>query len=157
MTDYLCTEALTPAGPSVDPGARKRRSILLAAMLASSSVVAQDGPSIGYPSVSAALEALSADPSVSIRNEEGWTIADSYEGDDIVIWTFTLPIHAAYPAAVKRIIRKEEDGYLLEMRVLCEAEKEPCDDLVTEFQAINNAMRTRLQQSAQSSDGEESN
>jgi len=96
-------------------------------------------PSIGYPSVAAALEALRAKSNVKISNEGGWTIVDDRENQ--TIWSFTSSNHPAHPAAIKRIIVQKGDGIHLEMSALCQAEKPACDKLVAEFQALNDKIR----------------
>jgi hypothetical protein len=121
------------------------RMILLLAFATMSVSLAQDQPSIGYPSVAAALESLAGDPAVQLREEAGWTVADAEEGDNIVLWTFTSSIHEAHPAAVKRTVYREEDAVRLEMTILCEAEQEACDSLVTEFQKLNDSTRRYLE------------
>ena len=52
-----------------------QRVISLLAFATMSVVLAQDQPSIGYPSVAAALKSLTNDPAVQLREEAGWTIA----------------------------------------------------------------------------------
>ena len=107
--------------------------------------LAEDGPGIGYPSVADALTALSVDPSVQFGEESGWVVADAMEGDDIVLWTFTAPEHEAHPSAVKRTISPTEDGWQMEMKVLCEADAEVCDELVREFERLNSSMQRSVQ------------
>lgn len=126
------------------------RMILLLAFATMSVALAQDQPSIGYPSVAVALESLANDPAVQLRGEAGWTVADAEEGGNIVLWTFTSSIHVAHPAAIKRTVYREEDAVRLEMTVLCEAEQEACDALVTEFQKLNDSMRRRLEKPKES-------
>ncbi len=120
---------------------RRFSSIALALLLSCSTGWSQDEPSIGYASVAEALEALSEDPDVTVRQEEDWTIAESQEGDDIILWTFTSSIHAAHPSAVKRIVYRKDGDYMLEMMVLCEAEQDDCDELVSVFQELNKSMQ----------------
>ena len=118
---------------------------LLAILFIAAAADGQDGPSIGYPSVSAALESLSEDPAVEFGEESGWRVADAKEGNNIVLWTFTSSIHEAHPSAVKRIMYQEDGAWRLEMRVLCEAEQPACDELVAEFQNLNDSMRRNIE------------
>ena len=115
-----------------------------AGIISLTAVFAQESPSIGYESVAAALDALSLDPGIDIREEAGWTTADVREGDDIVLWTFTSSIHAAHPSAIKRIMYRQGESRVLEMKVLCEAEQAACDELVKEFQDLNDRLRRRM-------------
>ncbi len=118
--------------------------LALAALFVSTAAWPQKQASIGYPSVSAALEALAGDSSVTIREKDGWTVAEAEEGDAMILWTFTSPIHSAHPTAVKRIMRKKEGVWQLEMKVLCEADNDSCNELVAVFQELNTRMRENL-------------
>jgi hypothetical protein len=96
-------------------------------------------PSIGYPTVAAAFDALRAKSNVNISNQGGWTIVD--DRDDQTIWSFTPANHPAHPAVIKRIIVQKGDGIFIDMSALCHAEKPACDKLVAEFQALNDKIR----------------
>lgn len=92
--------------------------------------------SIGYPSAEAALAALRAKSGVSFREEGGWTIAE--ERGARTIWSFTPADHPAHPSAVRRQVVVTDDGRLtLKTDVSCQAAKAPCDDLVRDFDALN--------------------
>lgn len=97
---------------------------------------------IGYPSVAAALKDLQGRPGVIFTTENRWTIAT--EASTYTIWSFAPPGYPAYPTAVKRQIVKENDGTVMKMSVLCEASKQACDDVVREFQQLNEKARQRL-------------
>jgi len=89
---------------------------------------------VGYPTVSAALEALKARNDVSISVEGGWTIV--IEQPDIV-WSFTPPDHPASPAVVRREIKiRPYLGPIVEMSSLCQAAQEQCDRLLSGFQNL---------------------
>src|SRR3989338_1247682 len=89
---------------------------------------------IGYPTGSAALEALKARSDVSISEEGGWTIV--VEEPDIV-WAFTPPDHPANPTVVRREIKMRPTfGPVVEMTSLCQAAQEQCDKLLGEFQNL---------------------
>jgi hypothetical protein len=92
---------------------------------------------IGYPSVAAALTALRAQPGVTFRSENGWTIGEDTK--NTTIWSFAPAGHPAYPSAVKRQIVPAGAGAELQMIISCEAAKEPCDALVRQFEQLNNA------------------
>ena len=112
---------------------------------------AQSSPSkIEFKTVAAALEALKAKPNVQVTTtkSDGWTIVNDAKED--TQWSFTPRGHYAHPAVVKRMLRVREDKNLyVEMSVLCEAEKEPCDRLVEEFKQLNERMRQAVQRKLQ--------
>jgi hypothetical protein len=93
--------------------------------------------SIGYASVADALAALRAQPGVTFAAERGWTIATDRAAQ--AIWSFAPADHAAYPSAVKRQVVDNGGKVSVEMKVLCQASKAACDDLVREFDALNAA------------------
>lgn len=103
------------------------------------------GSSIGYSSVEEALEALKTKPGTQVRDESGWTIiADRESASERTLWAFTPPGHPAHPAAVKRIVTERDGTIYLDMKVLCQARKEPCDQLVRDFQALNDSVRQQF-------------
>ena len=106
---------------------------------------------LGYPTVAAALEGLKSKPgvSVNITKPDAWTIV--MEPSTKAIWSFTPEGHYAYPSVVRREVKQREAGDVyLEMVALCQAEKEPCDRLIREFQQLNERMRASIQRSAAS-------
>ena len=96
--------------------------------------------SIGYPTVDAALVSIHAKAGVVFTTQGGWTIADDAAAE--TIWSFSPPGYPAYPAVVKRQIVQQGGAVSIEMSVLCEASKQPCDDLVRSFQQLNAQVGT---------------
>jgi hypothetical protein len=92
---------------------------------------------IGYASAAEALAALRVKPGVEISTQKGWTVAT--DSPARTIWSFTPAAHPAHPAAVKRSVVQQGDQVSLEMKVLCQAGKAACDDLVRDFTALNEA------------------
>lgn len=100
---------------------------------------AQPTRAIGYATVADALASLSA------RDGDGTVVTHS---DDWVIinqigaqaqWSFTPSGHAAYPAVVRRTIRRGKNAAVnVETVSLCEAAQEACDRLLKEFEAMND-------------------
>lgn len=116
----------------------------------STCALAQDGPlpeversSIEYKSPADALAALRSKPGVEISVQGGWTIA--FEPASHVIWSFTPEKHAAFPSVVKRAIVERNGTVFVEMGVKCGASKQVCDDLVRDFNRLNDAMRAEIQ------------
>jgi hypothetical protein len=91
--------------------------------------------SIGYPSVEAALEALRQKPGVTFRTENGWLIAEDENAR--TIWSFAPRGHPAYPTAVKRTVVDKNGATAIQMDILCEADKEACDNVAIQFKQIN--------------------
>jgi len=102
------------------------------------------GSTIGYATVADALDALRARSDVAISVQGGWTIAD--DRSHSTLWSFAPVGYPAYPAAVKREIKQAKDGIYIEMNIHCEASKDACDKLVTDFQALNDSMRRQMAQ-----------
>jgi hypothetical protein len=98
-------------------------------------VIAQDLPEqltdIGYSSPAAALSALRAKPGVVVTEKGGWIVLQ--DKSENTLWTIAEPGNPAYPTAIKRYIANRT----LEMKVLCEASKQICDNTVRQFQALN--------------------
>ena|SRR5882724_2114243 len=94
---------------------------------------------IEYHTVAEALTSLRARDDVTVSTERGWTIITDKK--NLTIWSFAPDSHPAYPAVVKRVVRARPGGGSdVNMSVLCEAGKEPCDQLVREFDAMNTRL-----------------
>jgi hypothetical protein len=91
---------------------------------------------IGYPTVAAAIAALKAKPSVVFSIDAGWTVAS--DSSDMSVWSFPPVGHSSYPSAVKRRVASKGAGSEIVMSVLCESTKTACDDLVRQFNDLNN-------------------
>jgi hypothetical protein len=126
-------------------------SLVACAQMASAEDVAplpESPRSLEYHSVSEALDSLKSKPGarINVTKPDGWVIVE--EGQD-VIWSFVPAGHYAYPAVVRRALVIRPGGNLsVEMRALCEAQKDPCDKLIREFEELNERMRRSLQQRA---------
>ena len=104
----------------------------------------QPESSIGYPTVAAALAGLHKRTDVKFSTRDGWTVA--IDTTSMAVWSFPPRGHPAYPAAVKREAVQEGANASVRMNVLCEAAKEPCDDLVRTFQQMNTQMQQGMKQ-----------
>lgn len=95
--------------------------------------------SIEYSSVAEALDALHHRKDVQFSIVRGWTIVA--DPSHLTLWSFAPATDAAYPAAVMRVVRSNSGGgSYIDMSVLCEASKEACDNMVREFEALNNRL-----------------
>jgi hypothetical protein len=108
-----------------------------------SAAAGQPVDSIGYPTVAAALEALKAKKGVAVSDHGGWTVVEDKAAQ--AYWSFTPPGHPAHPAVVKRTVISENGGASMRMTALCQAAKEPCDQLMASFQQLNERMIQALQ------------
>ena len=97
------------------------------------------GSAIGYSTVADALAALHTEPGVTFSTRNGWTIAQDMPHQ--TIWSFAPADHAAYPSAVKRSVAVHDGEVSIETKVLCQASKAACDDLVRQFDAMNRPSR----------------
>jgi len=101
-----------------------------------------NGSSIGYATVADALTALRAKPGTEIGEQDGWTIIQEPESEkSIALWSFAPATDPAHPSAVKRVVVERDGSVQIEMKVLCEAKKDACDELVRDFQALNERMK----------------
>lgn len=108
---------------------------------------------VGFRSVADALAALKTRPGakLSVTQPDAWTIISEQGGS--VVWSFTPANHPAYPAVVRRSLLVGEDGIArIEMAVLCQAEKAPCDSLTKDFRAINERSMRALRERMKSAD-----
>lgn len=112
--------------------------------LANAQALPEQPADIGYPTPAAALMALRAKPGVVITERSGWTVAE--DKSEKAIWTIAEPGNPAYPAAVKRYLSSEGGSMHLEMKVLCGASKEACDNMVRQFQQLNSNVVNAVQQ-----------
>jgi hypothetical protein len=94
---------------------------------------------IGYKTVAEALASLSKRKNVEISNVRGWTIIA--DRTNFTLWSFAPMSYLAYPAVVRRTVTSQTSGgSIVSTSVLCEASKEACDQLVREFNALNNRL-----------------
>jgi hypothetical protein len=94
---------------------------------------------IEYHSVAEALTALKARKDLSISTERGWVIITDEK--NLTIWSFAPDSYPAHPAVVRRVVRARPGGGSdIETSVLCEATKEACDQLVREFDVMNQRL-----------------
>jgi hypothetical protein len=123
-------------------------AIVLAAAAIASAQPAEEPrtPSIGYPTVSAALDALRAQSGVKVLVQDGWTVIDDRATNSI--WSFTPPAHPAHPAVIRRMIVQKDTDIFIRMSALCEAAKSECDKLIAQFTAMNEKMRDSMKKRA---------
>lgn len=124
------------------------RLLPLALALLAGTALAQQPPSppapapaaaaLPYPSVAAALKALSSRDGngTVVTHSDGWTIVN--EPLASAQWSFTPSGHAAHPSVVRRIIKRAPGGAVsVDTASLCEAPAAACDALLAEFAAMN--------------------
>jgi hypothetical protein len=90
---------------------------------------------IGYRTPMEALKALRAKPGVTIREQNGWYVAD--DPSEHTLWSIAQPANPAFPTAVKRVLVQDPSGVHLRMKVLCGASKPVCDHVVELFRQLN--------------------
>lgn len=88
-------------------------------------------PTIGYPTVQAALEALREKPGVQFRTQDGWLIAE--DDERIASYIFVPESHPAYPTVIKRSIVNRDGASYIETAVRCEASKAVCDNFMRQL------------------------
>lgn len=107
--------------------------------VAASSASAQ---SIGYPSVAAAYADLVGRPGASVYAAGEFVVVTESSG--LVVWTFTQPPHPAHPAVARRAIMERDGAFYVDMAILCEAARRPCDRLARDFEELNEQMRRAI-------------
>ena len=100
-----------------------------------------------FESVEQVLAELRLDSDVSFSRKDGWLIAES----DFTLWSFTPDTHPAHPAVVERRVYEEGSKVKVATRVICTASRSSCDQLVSEFTALNEGVRRRLSEAHSSS------
>jgi hypothetical protein len=122
--------------------------LALAGLAAITAAAAQTPPNgIGYPSVAAALQGVRAKPGANVTVQGGWTVVS--ENGGLTLWSFTPVGHPAHPAVVRRRIFQKDSAWLIDMQGLCEAKKPACDQLMMEFEALNEQMRQSIRRGKQ--------
>ena len=56
----------------------------------------------------------------------------------MTIWSFAPKTDPSYPSVVKRTVTSAGSGSNISMKVLCEADKASCDNLVRQFYDLNS-------------------
>lgn len=110
---------------------------LFALVLPPHAVRAQTPP-IAYPDVASALAALSARDGAGtiVTHSDAWTVVN--EPGAGAQWSFAPEGHAAHPAVVRRVVKRNAGGDVsVETTSLCEAPAEACARLLQEFEAMN--------------------
>jgi hypothetical protein len=97
----------------------------------------RSGAVIEYASVAEALQSLRAKPGVKFRDEKGWTVVDDRTPGFADVWSFTPAGHPAHPSVVKRTVIQKNGAIQIAMSVMCESQKPACDQLVADFNALN--------------------
>jgi hypothetical protein len=100
--------------------------------------------SLGYKHVADALAALEKNPDAKITHPDGWTVI-TVPKPELAVWSFVPKEHDAYPAVVRRLIRKNDKGTFVEMKVLCEAKQEACRKLVLQFEQLTAQMQKAIE------------
>lgn len=99
---------------------------------------------LGYKKVADALAALQKNPDAKVSHPSGWTVF-AIQKPEVAVWSFVPQGHEAYPAVVRRLVRKTDEGTFVEMKVLCEAKQDACRRLALHFQQLTEQMQRQLQ------------
>lgn len=111
--------------------------------LAGAQQVAESSP-IGYATIEEAFTALQADPQAVVTEYEGWTIFNQKSEGVYTIWSFTSEDHPTHPTVIRREIVKRGGEVSIKMDALCHSSKFDCDQLIDEFNAINERIKQKL-------------
>lgn len=123
-------------------------ALLISAESLAADLTEESMRTIGYSSVQAALESLIKKPSVAVREQNGWTYID--DASDQAKWTFVPSGHPAYPTAAKQSVRIKDGNVWIDLKIECEADRDPCDKFAKDFrqytEQLSGRMRKQLQQ-----------
>ncbi|MFS2026219.1 hypothetical protein ACL58G_30205 [Massilia sp. GER05] len=122
--------------------------VLAAALVLSGAAHAQSKQEprpLGYKKVADALAALQKNPDAKLSHPGGWTTY-AIQKPEVAVWSFVPQGHEAYPAVVRRLVRKTDEGTFVEMKVLCEAKRDACRRLAVHFQQMTAQMQQKLQE-----------
>ena len=67
-----------------------------------------------------------------------------------VIWSFTPEDHPVHPSAVRREVVKKSVEVNITMAVLCHSSRLDCDQLIEQFNQINQNLKRKLANDASS-------
>ena len=101
-------------------------------------------PAIDFATVQDAYDALSADPTATQSDYEGWTIFNQKADGKYIIWSFTPVDHPVHPTVVRREVVKKDGEVYIAMAVLCHSSRLDCDQLIEQFKQINQNLQRRL-------------
>jgi len=99
---------------------------------------------IGYATVQEAFDALVADPSAVQSEYEGWTSFNQKADGKYILWSFTPQDHPVHPTAVRREIVNKDGEVFITMAVLCHSSRFDCDQLIEQFEQINQNLKRKL-------------
>jgi len=99
---------------------------------------------IGDATVQEAFETLEADPSAAQSEHEGWTSFNQTIDGSYIICSFTREDHPVHPTAVRREIVNKDGEVSIFMGVLCHSSRFVCDQLIEQFQLINENLKRKL-------------
>ena len=102
------------------------------------------GSAIDFATVQEAYDALSADPTATQCDYDGWVIFNQKADGKYVIWSFTPIDHPVNPTVVRREVVKKDGEVHIAMEVLCHSIRLNCDQLIDQFKLINQNLQRRL-------------
>ena len=113
--------------------------IVAALILHTTTLIVADESTIGNDATdySLILEKLKKNPSAKFNQRSGWSIVSLSEGNGRVIWFFSPKDHDAHPAMMKKTISVKGGHTETVITTLCDAGKKTCDDLIKQFEVIN--------------------
>lgn len=120
---FLCGLALQACTPAVKP--------------------APPEPAIAeFSNVHDAMQSLLARRDVKISVRASWTEIVDASG---TIWTFVPLTHPGYPTMMRQRVRRSPDGAIrVDMAVLCQSEKTPCERVIEDLRAWNRESAKRI-------------
>lgn len=127
------------------PSCCRRGAASCVLLMAASAALAQPAPAasaaapIGYPTVAAALQDLTAQDGngTVVVHTDGWTIINQPAA--AAQWSFPPADHEAAPALVRRVIHRGPNRAVdVQTSTLCEGNAAACERLKAQFETMND-------------------
>lgn len=137
-TGYVTAEQLKAIPSTQLPEIKQRLHCVapaIADVLPPGSLPESNNSDVGYKTVAEALASLKLMKDASFSTVRGWTIVT--DQPHMTVWSFVPTTDPSYPSVVKRVVTAAGSGSNISMKVLCEADKSACDNLVRQFYDMN--------------------
>ena len=108
-------------------------------ILYSVGLFADNNNQIDYASVSAKLEKLKKSSSAKINKKNSWSIISVNNKGKPETWFFSPEEKSIHHAMIKKTVSKKGKGLETKIVTHCKASKPKCDDLIKQFNTINDA------------------
>mgnify|MGYP003574855616 CR=1 FL=1 len=89
------------------------------------------------------MKPLTAGPSVTQSEHEGWASFNQKVDGTCIIWSCTPEDHPVHPTALRREIVNKNAEVFISMAVLCHSRRFDCDQLIEQSQLIDENLKRK--------------